>query len=103
MLDEVSASLFMANQWISTINGGESLSTQIKSTAAYKDSIAKTIANVELILNQLKKKYFRSVPITEVKGDDVNSPAYKAVVALSKTLLSLTNIYMVNEADVGRT
>jgi len=103
MLDEISASLFMANQWISTINGGESLSTQIKSTAAYKDSIAKTIANVELILNQLKKKYFRSVPITEVKGDDVNSPAYKAVVALSKTLLSLTNIYMVNEADVGRT
>lgn len=103
MLDDVSASLFMANQWIGTISGGEAISTKIKNVSAYKDSVSKAIANITIIYNELKKKYFRSVPLTEVKGDDVNSPAYRTLIALSKTLLSLNNIYLVNEADVGRT
>lgn len=102
MLDDVTASLFTANILMETINGGEKLANEIKSVKATKESLSETIAQVESILNKLKDKYFGSIPLTEVKGDAVNSPAYKAIIMISKCLLSLKNIYLINEADIGQ-
>lgn len=102
MLDDASASLFMANMLMETVSGGEKIANEIKSVKATKEDLSKAIAQVELIANTLKSRYFGSIPLTEVKGEAVHSPAFKAVIMINKCLLSLKNIYLVNEADVGQ-
>lgn len=103
MLDDVSAAIFKANLYISSINGGNHLADQVKSIGEYKNDIAKVIANIEFILNKLKDTYFKTTPLTSITGEQLNSPAFKAIMALNKALLSLQGVYLVNELDVGRT
>lgn len=103
MLDDVSASLWMTNVLLANVGYWNATRTPEKVFENKQANIEKTLAELERILNFLKNKYYKDVPLTSiVDRQQLQSSQYKAIVAISKAILSLKGLYTINELNWGQ-
>lgn len=93
------ALLNRANDALSLVNFVDNnLRKEIHSINLDKDTIAETTKKITSILKEIKQKYANNISIKTL----INQPIGKVYLMLSKTLLSLKGIYLIQEKDVGQ-